>query len=437
MKVFCVLLGLLCTLTILPFSLPYLWTALPALAAFSLLFMFFRRKKESTFVITLSIILLAFVLHRVLFIKQSGSYNAPCDKATVVFIEGTLVTDSTYSDSGTLVLTLLLTKVGNSFSNTFEGTTGVSEVVALATERAFLSVGTKVHLTGHFSGDFFIVTSMKVLKKGLLSHVREALILLLEKRLNLNSLGMLLLLGRSEDLPQKITESAAACGCIHVLALSGMHLNILASGVERLFGKNKLSKVLASILVFVFIFIAGPKPSLIRAAIMYFLSFLGADVAVCVAFFLQLVFTPYVFLSLGNAFGYVAVFAILSVSPFIHWYLKSCLGQNLGVLIGTTTGVLILSAPLQLLLDNCWYPQAIFAGPLAAFLAALAMATNLLILIFGPVSFLLEANAHISACLTSIFSFSSSLGSASLESYLVFLGLLILLPLACRIYERL
>lgn len=437
MKVFSILSGLLCALCVLPFTPPYLWTAVPLMLFLCAVLLVFKAEDANTCAAVVFILILSFVLHRVLYLKQCGLYNAPCDKSTVVFLEGVLTGDSSYAESGSLVLRLVMKKVGDSYANTFEEFPGGLQVVALAKERALICAGTRVHLTGRFSGDLFICESVKVVGKGFLSHVREALVLLLEKRLSLNSLGMLLLLGRSEDLPQRITETAATSGCIHVLALSGMHLNFLAAGVQRIFGKNRFSKVSAAILISVFVFVAGPRPSLVRAALMFFFSFLGAERAVCLSFLLQLVLTPFVFLNSSNAFGYLAVFALMTISPYIHWNMRSYLGQHLGRLISSTTGVLVLSAPLQLALDGCWYPQAILAGPVAAFLVLFAMAVNLFVVILGPLSFLLEVNSMITDLLVSLFSFSSSLGSASGLSYLVFLLLVLLSPVFCRIYERL
>ncbi len=437
MKVFCILSGLLCALCVLPFTPSYLWVAVPFMFFLCVFLLVFGAKEGKTLASVVFILLLSFILHRVLYLKQCGQFNAPCDKSTVVFLEGVLSGDSSYSESGTLVLRLVVKKVGDSYANTFEGFPGGLQVVALAKERALICAGTRVHLTGHFSGNLFICESVKVVGKGFLNHIREALVLLLEKRLSLNSLGMLLLLGRAEDLPQRITETAVTSGCIHVLALSGMHLNFLADTVQRIFGKNRFSKVFSAILIIVFVFIAGPRPSLIRAALMFFFSFLGTERAVCLSFMLQLILTPFVFLNSSNAFGYLAVFALMTISPYIHWNMRSYLGQHLGGLISSTTGVLILSAPLQLALNGCWYPQAILAGPVAVFLVLFAMTVNLFVVILGPLSFLLNLNSIITDLLSSLFSFSSSLGSASFLSYLVFLFVMLLFPVVCRIYERL
>ncbi|MCR5760804.1 MAG: ComEC/Rec2 family competence protein [Sphaerochaetaceae bacterium] len=437
MNILLILLSILSVLPLLPFSVSVLWPLVPALILFSVLFYAFERKKDYAFSITLVILLSALVLHRILCICVCSSYCGPCDRDTVVFIEGFCVYDSSYSSSGALVMNVLLKKVGNCFCNTFSDFDGISLVKAISDEKAMVCAASYVRLTGHFSEDLFICDSIEVLHKGLLSHIRESLILIFEKRLSLNSLGMLLLLGRAEDLPQSITAGAAESGCLHVLALSGMHLNFLAKGVEKILGKNKISRAVGSAFVCAFVFIAGPRPSLVRAAIMYFFSFLGLKASVCAAFLLQLVFTPYVFLSRGNAFGYLSLTALIVFSEYFHWYFKGALGKRLGMLLASSSSVLLLNGPLQIILGGLWYPQAIFSGPVSSLIVLLAMALNFVILIFGPLDILLNLNALLSTSLQSLFSFSSSLGPATFAAYVIFLIVLLLFPVLCHIYERL
>lgn len=403
-KFLCLLFSVLCALGVLETDL-----TVPALCAFLLLSLSlvllcmgikYCRLRPWAFM------LLLFSLCLIRLLRFKASSVIPVSEETIVSLEGFLVYDSSYSDSGKLVLNVMVTGVRNVFSNYFSGFRKL--VVCISDQRSVTGAFCRVRVYGHFKEGLFICSSVQVLKKGMLTHLRESLILLLEKRLSLNTLGMLLLLGRSEDMVNSLTSSALSCGCAHVLALSGMHLKFVSSSIKRIFGRKKPGKVLSLFCVFLFVFIAGPRPSLVRALIMFTLSFLPLWKAALAACLIQLLLTPWVFLNPANAYGYVCVFSLIAFSGYITWYLKPIFLHGPGELLGSSICAVICNAPLQLLLSGVWYPQAVLSGPIAAALAVLAMALSFLSLIFPSLSTTLPQNFMLH-----LFDFFSRMGSCT------------------------
>ncbi|HUZ16949.1 MAG TPA: ComEC/Rec2 family competence protein [Spirochaetia bacterium] len=81
-----------------------------------------------------------------------------------------------------------------------------------------------------------------------------------------------LLIGCRDDLASSETYFFRRAGAVHLLALSGLHLAVLSAlllhTLGPLFGRRKAVVVAAFVLVF-YLFVAGPKISLIRAVIMF------------------------------------------------------------------------------------------------------------------------------------------------------------------------
>jgi competence protein ComEC len=90
-------------------------------------------------------------------------------------------------------------------------------------------------------------------------------------RLDQSGLAAALILGSRENLEGDLARSYRDAGLSHILALSGMHLAFF-SGLLAFFLKRPLGKkpaLLAGLcFILVYVFIVGPQPSLLRAALM-------------------------------------------------------------------------------------------------------------------------------------------------------------------------
>jgi competence protein ComEC len=86
------------------------------------------------------------------------------------------------------------------------------------------------------------------------------------------ALFVALVAGVKDDLDPAIARLFRVSGCSHLLALSGMHLGLLCAVpallLKRRIGPRKAA-VVATVIAAVYVFFIGPKPSLLRAAVMY------------------------------------------------------------------------------------------------------------------------------------------------------------------------
>jgi competence protein ComEC len=173
------------------------------------------------------------------------------------------------------------------------------------------------------------------------------------------ALGSALFLGVRDDLDGQIRDAYRDAGCSHVLALSGMHLGlislILAFLLKPLLGK-KAASAAGALAIFVYVFLAGAQPSLVRAGIMYILG----SIAVCAgipgnslsllsaSFIVQLFIDPSSLLEVSSILSYLSLAGILLVTPIcvdiLRGLVPGFLAQSLSASIGAFIATLIPSA---------------------------------------------------------------------------------------------
>ena len=387
--------------------------------------------------LVLRLLFIASVFFIALHIRATTVVNLGFLPLQVSQIQGRVIYDSSITSNGNHLMKIMLcgcsTLAGDSC-----GASGIVTVVG--NRREIISFGTVVHLEGRFSDGLFIYDKINVLGRGWINEIREYLISRLQYRLSFDSddasvLSTMLLFGRSDYAQSSIREMAQGCGCSHILALSGMHLGIIATLCTRVFGKKALGKAVSFLLVFLFVFIAGPRPSLLRAALAFYLSSFQMEGRIFAVFLLQMILFPFSMVELGCCYGYVAVFAIVCISPYIRATLFQFSGKLSG-LFSASVSVLVLSAPIQMFLTGKWYPAAIIASPIAGFLAACSMVLGMLLLAFGRIGILVWLNANVYSALEKVFTFFGSLPSSGWWGYLVLLSLVALPFVALGIVRR-
>ncbi|MDR1596295.1 MAG: ComEC/Rec2 family competence protein, partial [Treponema sp.] len=93
-----------------------------------------------------------------------------------------------------------------------------------------------------------------------------------ETGVNWGGMALALLLGIRDDLDTGLAQSYRDACSSHVLALSGMHLAVLSSVIAfllRRFLGLKASVAAGAAFILLYVFLVGPQPSLLRAAVMY------------------------------------------------------------------------------------------------------------------------------------------------------------------------
>jgi ComEC/Rec2-related protein len=190
-----------------------------------------------------------------------------------------------------------------------------------------------------------------------------------------------LLMGFRDDLDAEEAEDFKKAGCAHILALSGQHLSILAAAASLLckpvFGPRK-SRIASIFLAAVFVFVAGPGPSLLRSILMYGLAALAffldrpqpSLAVLALVFVATALVDPAAARSLSYALSYLALFGLIVLGPCFERLLLPILPPPLAAALAASLAAQCATAPLMAIAFGALYPAGILAsvvsGPLVA-----------------------------------------------------------------------
>jgi competence protein ComEC len=164
-------------------------------------------------------------------------------------------------------------------------------------------------------------------RRVLLSHLRE--IIPGEKSF---AVGAALLFGYTHDLDKDLRQTFAATGASHVLSISGLHFSIIYGIFYFLFsflGNSKKGRFARQAIIlplmWIFVFLTGMGPSVVRAAVMISLwgfgnAFLYKSFTintVGAAAFFMLLYNPFNLYDVGFQLSFSAVLAILLINPHL------------------------------------------------------------------------------------------------------------------------
>ena len=355
-------------------------------------------------------------------VKKANHVSTGLPMISIDSVQATLLYDSTVSAKGNEVLQLVLE---HCYSASGDEARAKGKVVAIGKLGAMISAGTKIRLYGSFSEGYFIFEEYQVINKTWINNMRERIMTFLEHRLDgsdANVLSMALLLGRTEDRDFEIKDLAMSCGCIHVLALSGMHVGLLALFCYTILGKNKVSRIISCLVVICFGFIVGNRPSVIRAVLAFLLFWVPVKKRVPLCLLVQAIIAPLTLNEMGFIYSYLAIAALVYIEP----HLEGCTSQiyeGFGKTILSSVSVLILCAPVQIINDGSWCPIALIVSPIAAFLASLSMTLGLLILIAGQLPILTFVNEVIYKAMYFVLSYFKDSPAANWKGYVIFVCL--------------
>lgn len=237
-------------------------------------------------------------------------------------------------------------------------------------------------------------------------------------------------LGERSELGE-LREVFAAAGLSHLLALSGLHLGVLAGVATRLFRRfGKWHRPLVITLLTGFLLTVGVAPSLLRAALMTTALIVGDWTGsgrpdnwtrLCLAALLTLLWRPVWLFDLSFQLSYLCLLGLLAFGPPLldrlrslpWWHPRSLLLGGMGASVAaqlptlsvtaSTFGVVpLLSVPVNLLaipLASLLVPLGLLAAVLGALHPTLALLPNLAT---GAVAGLLLTVARAGAGLPSV-----------------------------------
>ncbi|MDR0568629.1 MAG: ComEC/Rec2 family competence protein [Spirochaetaceae bacterium] len=204
-------------------------------------------------------------------------------------------------------------------------------------------------------------------------------------------LASALLLGVRDALDTDLAKSYRDAGCSHVLALSGMHLAVIAGLIAFLLKKPlglKAAGVIGVVCVIGYAYLAGNLPSLHRAGIMYVLGTLAVLGSLpkpplpllAMTFLIQLCRDPESGRSVSFMLSYLSLLGILTIGDSICDCLRGHLPSALSRPLSASLGAFIATAPVSALCFGILRPVGIIAGIIVVPLTTLFMICAILFL---------------------------------------------------------
>ncbi|MDR3191842.1 MAG: ComEC/Rec2 family competence protein [Treponema sp.] len=215
-----------------------------------------------------------------------------------------------------------------------------------------------------------------------------------ESGVNWGGMALALLLGIRDDLDTDLSRSYRDAGSSHVLALSGMHLAVLSSIIAFLFRRLlglKASVALGAAFILLYVFLVGPQPSLLRAAVMYltgalaiFGGFKREPLSLLnLAFLIQILLWPESGNSLSFILSYLALWGILRAGPLFQGLFRGKVPESLLSPLSASLGAFLATGAVTAAFFGVLRPVGIVAGLLIVPLTTVFMIGSLIWLASG------------------------------------------------------
>jgi len=139
-----------------------------------------------------------------------------------------------------------------------------------------------------------------------------------------------MLLGEKGFIPPYLKELFAEAGIMHILAVSGLHVGIIAMALLALLSilrlPKKLKLLILVLILIMYASITGFRPSVLRATIMFILLIGGKlinrsrnlNISLFFAAFLILLSNPLILYDAGFLLSFIVTFSIINLSPILQ-----------------------------------------------------------------------------------------------------------------------
>jgi competence protein ComEC len=417
----------------------------------------FTRSISQGYILCICSILVCFISSSLALVQRQDEVNVPFPMETITYIQGVLCNDGSERSDGKTLIAVHISQA-MSFREDIGSASG-SLYVLVPSEDHLLLAGQKVGCFGHLvkgeDQSLFLADRVDVITDTYYHHLRRITIQRIEQRLHTlgepeQSMALALVLGRIPT-HSTIYDQAIIAGCVHVLALSGMHIHILLGLCARVLNRITSKRVSASLLVVlscVYVAIIGPKPSLIRSVILFSISLwvpnFSLSLRLCISLGLQVLVFPKTITTAGAQLSYTALTAIILTSTQIANRFALVMPLSFARIMGVTISASLGTAPLSFFLFGAWRVIGMISGPVIAPLVAIHLVFSCVYLVF-PIS-IIRTVVHLNAqCFSHLLSAAEQWSRmhealnhpvVTLTCIGVLLTTLIILQYACRVTSR-
>lgn len=194
-------------------------------------------------------------------------------------------------------------------------------------------------------------------KKNFIIGLRKKLKAQSELALNPGQAALLngVLLGDRSQISDIVKDDFAKAGVAHLLAVSGLHVGVLAGIIFLIFSQVSLPIRTTLTIVFVsfYALLVGNQPSVLRASIMLIIGYFGwlfakeKDIlsAISAAALILLVYDPFMIYNVGFQLSFSATLGIIFITPIIQPKLNSPF-KKLNTLVSATIGAQLGLLPI-------------------------------------------------------------------------------------------
>ncbi|MCL2211415.1 MAG: ComEC/Rec2 family competence protein [Treponema sp.] len=253
-----------------------------------------------------------------------------------------------------------------------------------------------------FSAKSLHITNRAPSVEKMRTNIRLGLIKRFEKE-KWGGLALALLLGVRDNLDTEFTTQYRNAGLSYILALSGMHLAIIAALISFLLKKPlglNASLITGAVIIILYCLLVGPMPSLNRSALMYVLGVLAvlgslpkkAMSVLSLSFLIQIIVTPAAGNTLSFILSYAALLGILITGKAFASIFKGMIPDFVLQPLSLSTGAFLATAGICGFVFGMIAPMGIITGLAVAPLTTVFMIGSIiwLALDFISLSFLLS-----------------------------------------------
>lgn len=227
-----------------------------------------------------------------------------------------------------------------------------------------------IHYQAFLKSNQYLVVDFehKSLFKNFILNLRKSVLNILNSNIkskNELAVAEALLIGYREELDRDLVKAYSNTGVVHIIAISGLHLGMIYALIIFLFKsieKRRIVKFVKPLVIiavlWIFTFVAGMAPSILRSAIMFTIIALGESFNkknniynnLALSALIILVINPYSLWDVGFQLSYTAVLSIVMFSKSIYnWcYFKQKFLQHIWNLCSITLSAQILTLPFVL-----------------------------------------------------------------------------------------